>query len=81
MVQDKAPVWVVWVLIKMVDAIRVEERGPPLDAVDLIALVQQQLCQVSAVLAGDTGDQCLLHARPSSSEKKTTGAETNNEQN
>ena len=30
-------------------------------AVDLVALLQQELGQVAAVLAGDAGDQCALH--------------------
>ena len=42
----------------MVDAGGVEGRGPALDAVDLIALGEQQLGQIGAVLAGDAGDQC-----------------------
>ena len=31
-----------------------------LDAVDLVALVQQELREVCAVLAGDAGNQCGL---------------------
>jgi hypothetical protein len=32
------------------------ERGAALDAVDLVALVQQEFGQIGAVLAGDSGD-------------------------
>ena len=39
---------------------RVEERGAALDAVDLVALGQQKLRQVGAVLAGDAGDDRAL---------------------
>ena len=38
---------------QMIDPRRVEQRGPPLDAVDDIALFEQKLRQVAAVLAGD----------------------------
>jgi hypothetical protein len=34
-------------------------------AVDLVALAQQQLGQVQPVLPGDAGDQCALHPCPS----------------
>ena len=44
--------------VQMVDAVRVEEAGPPDDAMHLIALGQQQFGQVAAVLAGDAGDEC-----------------------
>jgi len=44
----------------MVDAVGVEERGAALDAVDLVALLEQELGEVRAVLAGDAGDECFL---------------------
>ena len=50
----------VWVAVEMVDPVRVEARGAADDAVDLVALLQQQLRQVAAVLAGDSGDQGAL---------------------
>src|SRR5678815_573787 len=52
------------ILVQVVDALRVEERGAPLDAVDDVALLQQKLGEIGAVLAGDAGDQGnfgLLH--------------------
>ena len=42
----------------MIDAPGVERRRAPLDAVDLVTLVKQQLGQISAILAGRAGDQC-----------------------
>src|SRR6267378_551145 len=39
------------------DAVGVEQRRPALDAVDDVALVEQQLGEVGAVLPGDAGDQ------------------------
>jgi len=46
----------VQVLVQVVDAVGVEQAGAALDAVHLVALVQQQFGQVGAVLAGDEGD-------------------------
>ncbi len=40
---------------------RVEERRAALDAVHLVALGEQQLGKVRAVLPGDAGDERLLH--------------------
>ncbi|KAG0753743.1 hypothetical protein G6F22_021323 [Rhizopus arrhizus] len=49
---------VVRILVQVVDARGVEQRSAPLDAVDLIALGQQELRQVGPVLAGNAGNQC-----------------------
>jgi hypothetical protein len=38
-VEDEAPLGLVGVLVEVVDAISVEQRGTALDAVDLVALV------------------------------------------
>ena len=45
------------ILIQVIDPGGVEAAGPALDAMHGIALFQQQLRQVAAVLAGDAGDQ------------------------
>ena len=42
---------------KVIDAIGIKERRPPLDAVDGVALLQQELGEVGPVLPGDPGDQ------------------------
>jgi len=60
-VQDEAAIRLVRVLVEMVDAVRVEQGRAPLDAVYLIALLQQQLREIGPVLSGHAGDQCLLH--------------------
>ena len=60
-VQDEAAVRLVRVLVEVVDALGVEGRGAALDAVDLVALGEQELGEVGAVLAGDAGDQSLFH--------------------
>ncbi|MNR49913.1 hypothetical protein D3C85_1693600 [compost metagenome] len=41
------------ILIYMVDALSVERRSTTLDAVDFVALLQQELCEVGTVLTGD----------------------------
>ncbi len=53
----------VGILVQVIDAIGVEKRGTALDAVDLVALVQQELGEVGAVLAGDSRDECLSFKR------------------
>src|SRR5262249_51125555 len=61
-VEDELPVLGVWILIQMVDAVRVEEGGSPFDPMHFISLVQEELRHVSAVLARNTGNQSnLLH--------------------
>ena len=66
-VQDQPPAGGVRVLVDVVDPPGVEGRGAPDQAVDLVALVEQELGQVRPVLPGDPGDQRFLHdAAPSS---------------
>ena len=48
------------ILIKVIDPSGVEAAGPALDAMYGIALLDQQLRQIAAVLAGDAGDQGIL---------------------
>ena len=52
-VQNEAAIGFVRVLVEMVDAIGVEKGSAALDAMNLVALSQQKLCQIGAVLAGD----------------------------
>jgi len=56
-VQDEATPFFVRILIEMIDAVGVEQRGAALDAVDFVALAQQELGEVGAVLASDAGDE------------------------
>ena len=46
------------VLIQMVDAFGVEQRGAAFDAVDGVAFLEQEFGEIGAVLAGDAGDEC-----------------------
>lgn len=55
--QDEAWVFLVRILIDVFDAAGVEGRRTALDAVDDIALIEQQLSQVSTILAGDAGNE------------------------
>jgi hypothetical protein len=45
------------VLVDVVDTVRVEQGGAALDTVDDVALLQQKLSQVGAVLPSNTRDQ------------------------
>ena len=60
--QDEAPVALVRILVEVVDAVGVEQRGAALDAVDLVALLEQELGEIGAILAGDAGNKSFLHA-------------------
>jgi hypothetical protein len=55
--QMEAHPGVVRVAIEVVHPLGVEGRRAPLDAVDGIALMQQQLGEIGAVLSSDAGDQ------------------------
>ncbi len=48
------------IVVEVIDAVGIEQARPPHQAMHLIALGQQQLGQVGAVLAGDAGDQRAL---------------------
>jgi hypothetical protein len=55
-VQLERHLGLVRVAVQVVDAVGVEERRAALDAVHLVALVEQELGEIGAVLAGDAGD-------------------------
>src|SRR5689334_5358943 len=65
--QDQAPAVDVGVLIEVVDTLGVEKRRAALDAVHLVTLLEQELGEISAILARDAGNQrCLMpHSRES----------------
>jgi len=44
--------------VEVIDAVGIESGCAADDAVDLVALAQQQLHEVAAVLACDAGDKC-----------------------
>ena len=56
--QDKIAMFYMGILVKVIDAIGVEQRRPALDTVDDVILLQQKFGEIGAVLSGDTGYQC-----------------------
>ena len=60
MMQDKITLLYMRVLVQVVNPVRVEHRGPALNAMHLVALLQQKLSQVRSILSSNTGNQCLL---------------------
>ena len=63
MVQEHAHAVDVRVGVKMIDARRVEGAGAPDDTVNFVAFFEQQIGQVTAVLAGDAGDERASHEK------------------
>jgi hypothetical protein len=55
--QEKADMRLVRVMIEVIDTIRIDQRSPPLHAVDDVIFRQQKLGEESAVLPGGPGDQ------------------------
>src|SRR4051794_14670741 len=52
------------VIAQMLDPRAQQVAGPPDNAMDPVPLVEEELGQIRAVLASDTGDKCdLLHGR------------------
>ena len=60
-VQLQAGIWLVRILVDVINALGVEMRRPTLDAMDFIALLEEELRQVRAILARDAGDECFFH--------------------
>ena len=57
MVQEKALIRIVWILVQVVDAVSVKHRSAALDAMDLITFLQQQFCEIGTILAGYASNQ------------------------
>jgi hypothetical protein len=51
----------VWVSIKVVDARGVECARAANDPVDFVALLKQQIGEITAILSGNAGNERLLH--------------------
>ena len=60
-VQHEVPMINVRIFVKMIDALRVEQGCTALDAVDLIALRNQEFGKVAAVLTRNTCDEGPAH--------------------
>jgi len=56
-VQAESGVIAMWIDIEVIHPLGVEGRGAALDAVDLVAFVQQELGEIGTVLAGDASDE------------------------
>jgi hypothetical protein len=56
-VQEEARLVLMGIDIEMIHPASVERRDPPLDAMDHIALAEQERRQIGAVLTGAPGDQ------------------------
>ncbi len=54
---EEADVRLVRVLVEMIDPVGIDERGTALDAVDDIALAEQEFGEKRAILTGDAGDE------------------------
>jgi hypothetical protein len=61
-VQGEATIGDMRILIQMIDAVGIEQRCPALDSVYFVALVEQELGEISAVLAGYACNKCDLLA-------------------
>ena len=60
-VQFEAHMLFVGVLVEVVDAVGVEHRRAPLDAVNLVAFFEQQLGQVGSILSRNASNECAFH--------------------
>ena len=79
-VEHEAAVADVRILVEMIDPVGVEQRRPALDAVDDVPLVEQELGEVGAVLAGDAGDESdWRHGVPNEVPRRSCGASRPND--
>ena len=58
--EHQSRVALVWILVEMVDATGIEAARAPLDAMHLVTLLQQQLGQVTTILARYTCNESLF---------------------
>src|SRR6266480_1710144 len=57
--------------IKMIDPRCVERAGPPNDPVDFVALLQEQVREITSVLARDSGNERAFHFVPTINDAST----------
>src|SRR5581483_1817477 len=83
-VHEEARAWQMRVDIQMIDTLGIERRRTPLDAVDLVALLEQEFCEIAAVLTRNAGNECTFCHRAKSRLPETircspvpTAADTN----
>src|SRR5690349_10200084 len=56
-VQAKPDILLMWILVKVINARRIEGGRPPLQPMNEIAFREEQFGKVGAVLSGDTDDE------------------------
>jgi hypothetical protein len=61
MMENETSITYMGILVKMVDAIRVKKRRPPLYAVYFVAFFEKELCQIRSVLPGYAGNEGFFH--------------------
>ena len=49
------------VLVEVINSLGIQRRRTPLDPVNLIALIEQELREVRPILTSDAGYQCFFH--------------------
>jgi hypothetical protein len=59
-VQNQFEIPLVRILVKVIDTVGVEHRSAALDAVNLVAFLQQELGQIGAILPGDSRNESFL---------------------
>ena len=60
-VQLKAGIGGVGVLVEVINSLGIQRRRTPLDPVNLVALIEQELRKVGAILARDASYKCFFH--------------------
>src|SRR5205807_9967952 len=64
--QEQAHAVDVWIGVEMIDARGVEGARAPDDPVDFVSFYQEQIRQITSVLAGDPCDKCFFHCHSES---------------
>lgn len=49
------------ILVKVIDTSGIKGAGSSDDAVDFVALFEEELREIRAVLSGDAGNECFFH--------------------
>ena len=61
--QSEASVFNVRIFIDVINPLCIKRGRPPLNAMDLVAFLQQKFRKVGTILPGDSGDECFFHNR------------------
>jgi len=55
--EAETEVFCVWILIEVIDALRIEGAGPAFYVMNKIPLFKEKFCQIGTILAGNAGDE------------------------